>query len=130
MFGFDIESLKLIKSYLTNRFQRTKVNTSFSNWTKLLLRVPEGSILGPLLYSIYINHLLYLTEKPDNWNYADDTTFHACDWDLKSLITRLEYDAALAIEWFKSNYIKLNQDIKISRHFLFSGHKFETLLEM
>ena len=66
VFGFDIESLKLIKSYLMNRFQRAKVNTSFSNWTKLLLRVPEGSILGSLLYSIYINHLLYLTEKPDN----------------------------------------------------------------
>ena len=57
-------------------------------------------------------------------NYADDTTFHACDLDLKSLITRLEHDAALAIEWFESNYMMLNQD---KCHFLFSGHKYETL---
>ena len=44
--------------------------------------------------------------------------------DLKSLITRLEHDAALAIEWFESNYMMLNQD---KCHFLFSGHKYETL---
>ena len=44
-------------------------------------------------------------------NYADDTTFHACDLDLKSLITRLEHDAALAIEWFELKYMKLNQDV-------------------
>ena len=36
-------------------------------------------------------------------NYADDTTFHACDLDLKSLLTRLEHDAALVIEWFELN---------------------------
>ena len=47
-YGFDTESLKLIKSYLTNHLQRTKVNTSFSSWSKLLLRVSQGSVLGPL----------------------------------------------------------------------------------
>ena len=57
-------------------------------------------------------------------NYADNATFHACDLDLKCLITRLEDDAALAIEWFESNYMKLNQD---KCHFLFSGQKYETL---
>ena len=60
----------------------------------------------------------------DVCNYADDTTFRACDLDLKSFITRLEHDAALAIEWFESNYMMLNQD---KCHFLFSGHKYETL---
>ena len=60
----------------------------------------------------------------DVCNYVDDTTFHACDLDLKSLITRLEHDAALAIEWFESNYMKLNQD---KCNFLFSEHKYETM---
>ena len=57
-------------------------------------------------------------------NYADEATFHVCDLDLRSLITALEHDAAYAIEWFESNYMKLNQD---KYHFLFSGHKYEKL---
>ena len=97
-YGFDIASLKLIRSYLTNRFQRTKVNTSFSSWSKLFLGVPQGSALGPILINIYINDLFYLTDMTSVCNYADDTTFHAFDLDLKSLNTRLEHDAALAIE--------------------------------
>ena len=54
-YGFDIASLKLIRSCLTNRFQRTKVNISFSSWSKLLL--------GPLLFNIHINDLFYLSER-------------------------------------------------------------------
>ena len=123
-YSFDAASLKLIRSYLTNRFQRTKVNTSFSSWLKLFLGVPQGSALGPLLFNIYIIDLFYLAEMTDVCNYVDDTTFHACDLDLKSLITRLEHDAALAIERFESNYMKLNQD---KCHFLFPRHKYETL---
>ena len=61
----------------------------------------------------------------DVCNYADDTTFHTCELDLKSLITRLEHDATLAIEWFESNYIMPNKCHKC--HFLFSGHEYETL---
>ena len=108
MYGFDLASLKLIRSYLTNCFQRTKVNTSFSSWSKLFLGVPQGSVLGPLLFNICMKDLFYLTDMTDVCNYANDTTFHACDLELKSLNTRLEHDAALAIEWFESNHMKLN----------------------
>ena len=43
-YGFDTASLKLISSYLKNHFQRTKVNTSFSIWSKLFLGLPQGSV--------------------------------------------------------------------------------------
>ena len=79
VYGFSKESLKLIKSYLTNRWQRTKLNTGFSKWREILLGVPQGSVL---LFNIYINNLLFLTENTNVCNYVDDTTFYACDSDL------------------------------------------------
>ena len=124
VYGFSKESLKLIKSYLTNRWQRTKLNTGFSKWTEILLRVPQGSVLGPLLFNIYINDLFFLTEKANVCNYADNTTFYACDSDLNYLISRLEQDSVLAIEWFDCNYMKLNQN---KCHLLILGHKYESV---
>ena len=57
-------------------------------------------------------------------NYADDTTFHACDSDLEILIQRLEHDSVLAIEWFEGNYMKLNND---KCHVFLSGYKHEVM---
>ena len=108
VYSFSKEPLKLIKSYLTIRWRRTKLNTGLSKWTEILLGVPQGSALGPLLFNIYINDLFFLTEKTNVCNYADDTTFYACDSDLHYLISRLEHDSVLAIEWFECNYMKLN----------------------
>ena len=76
------------------------------------------------MFNIHINDLFYLTEMTNVCNNADDTTFHACDLDLKNLITRLQHNGALAIEWFKLNYMILNRD---KCQFLFSEHKYEML---
>ena len=123
-YGFYIKTLRLLHSYLTKRWQRTKVNSSFSTWSELLQGVPQGSVLGPILFNIYLNDLFYLTEIAQLCNFADDTTFYVCEKDLNTLINRLEHDTSLAVEWFENNLMKLNQG---KCHLLVSGRKHETV---
>ena len=81
-------------------------------------RVAQGSVLGPLIFNIYLNYLFCLTESTEVCNVADDTIYFACDKDLNSLIETLEHNSLLAIEWFQNNNTKLNQD---KCHLLVSG---------
>ena len=51
-YGLEIKAIKLLHSYLTNRKQRTKINNSFSEWVEILIGIPQGSDLGPLIFTI------------------------------------------------------------------------------
>ena len=104
-YGFEHEALKFIYSCLTNRWHRTKLDAAFSSWEELTQGVPQGFVLGPLLFNIYLNNLFDLSECTEVCNFADDTTFYACDKDLRPLITRLEHDSLLAIKWFEDNHM-------------------------
>ena len=107
-YGFSKNALRFI--YLTDRKQRVKVNGAFSEWQETKLGVPQGSVLGPLLFNIYINDLFYLLKDTDICNYADDTTIFVCDNQLENIQNRLEQDALKLSGWFRENYMKLNDD--------------------
>ena len=109
-YGFSEPSLKLIYNYLKDRLQHIKINSTFSEWSELIQGVPQGSILRPVLFNIYLNYLFYNLNYFDICNYADDTTPNVCDSSLKVVIEKLEKSSQLAIKWFSHNYMKLNAE--------------------
>ena len=76
-YGFHKNVLKLVHDYLSNRKQRVKVNDAYSLWKDIFYVVPQGSILGPLLFNIDLCDLFYFLEDLHIASYADDTTIYA-----------------------------------------------------
>ena len=109
-YGFNRSALLFAQSYLDSRKQRVRVNGSFSMWTKTSLSVPQGSVLGPILFNIYLNDLLLFLKETEACNYADDTTIYTCGPNVEDVVAKLENDALALREWFPNNYMKLNDD--------------------
>ena len=64
-YGFQTDALNLVYDYLSNRKQRVKINETFSCWKNIEYGVPQGSILGPLLFNIHLCDLFYFLEDLD-----------------------------------------------------------------
>ena len=126
-YAFDKSSLRYIYSYLSDRNQRTKVNNSYSKWCNLRTGVPQGSILGPLLFNIYINDIFYFVTKNDIANYADDNTLYSVENTTDSLLSSLVNDTDILVQWFTDNYLKLNAD---KCHLLISKHNKEICINV
>ena len=78
-YGLDNISLNNLFDYLNNRKQRTKIGCCFSCWYDIITGIPQGSILGPLPFNIFINDFFLLRIKSEMCNFADDNTLYSCD---------------------------------------------------
>ena len=88
-YGFHIDALKLIHDCLSNIKQRVKVNDIYSPWKDIFYVVPQGSILGPLLFNIHLCDLFYFLEHLDIASYVDDTTIYTVNGKKESVISAL-----------------------------------------
>lgn len=109
-YGVSDSALKLIDSYLKNRKQCVKVGPHCSGWEDILKGVPQGSILGPILFNIFLNDIFHFIKHSDLYNYADDNTLSFSDHNIKHVIKILKEESMELIKWFSINQMKANPE--------------------
>ena len=107
-YGFEIDALHYIFSYLTERGQATRINGIYSLFQTLLSGVPQQSILGPIIFNIFINDLFLFIVNSSIHNYADDNTISCFGNSIKNVLNVLESDANIALSWLKENKMIAN----------------------
>ena len=100
--------MNLTHNYLSNHKQRTKINSSYIDWYDIVRGVPQGSILGPLLFNVFINDLFLFIERTSICNFSDDNTIYSCQNDLEPILEDLRYDMVTLLRWFKESSMKVN----------------------
>ena len=118
-------SVKESLNYLSHRKQRTKIVSSFSSWFDIYIGVPQGSILGLLLFNIFINDLFVNIVKSEVCNFADDNTLYSFDKKLVTIFPNLKYDLGNVLSWFQANSVKANSS---KLQFMILGDKQNTSL--
>ena len=109
-YGFSLNALRLVHSYLTNRKLRTKINTKYSSSEEILFGVPQESILGPLLSNIFLCDLFFIMNETEFASYADDNTPYTSGQNIDNVIRSLENDSVRLFKWFSDNQMKANKD--------------------
>ena len=111
--------LELFKSYLDERYQAVKVNNVVSDFKLINAGVPQGSVLGPILYLIYVNELPYISDQFSTCLFADDTTLIFQSSNKYDLFKKCDYGVNLFHSWCCANRLSIN--VSKSNLMLFSN---------
>ena len=128
-YGVGANALEIINNYLTNRKQQCKVGSSFSTWSDIVVGVPQGSVLGPLLFNIFINDFFFSIVNSSVCNFADDQSIYTSGPTIDIVISKLEGDIQNALEWFRSNRMVPNPN-KFQVMFLGTQSKVDNCLNI
>ena len=109
-YGLDFDIVRFLYNYLKNKKQSVKIDNTSSFLRTVFSGVPQSSILGPILFYIFINDLLLCLKKSDLHNFADDNTIAVTCKNLNDLLRTLEKESESAVDWFRNNNMIANPD--------------------
>ena len=109
-YGFSLNALRLIHSCLSNGRQRAKINENYRSWEEILFGVPLGSVLGPLIFSIFTSDLYFKVNEIDFASYPDDNTSFVSGDRLDNVFNSPEKSSSKLFGWFSNNQMKANPD--------------------
>lgn len=107
-YGLSLNSCAFMWSYLSGRQQRVKLSGHVSEWRSLTKGVPQGSILGPTLFNVFVSDLYASIKKASLHNYADDNTISVTAPTRREVIRTLHHESTEAVKWFKDNMMEAN----------------------
>ena len=109
-YGLNFDTVTFLNSYLNNRKQNVRINNIFSALQYILSAALQGSILGPILFNIFLNDLFLCIKKSNLDNFSNDNTIFATCNTLAGLLKNLEQESESALSWFKQKKMIVNAD--------------------
>ena len=124
-YGVRHTSHKMLSSYLTGRTQCVKVRDKCSNYRNVTMGVPQGSILGPILFIVYINDLPNLSSDMTCLSYADDTAIIFKNKSSTQLQLTVNEHLSCISDWFRANFLSLNVMKTCTQHYTTRSSEFK-----